>query len=429
MKLKIIIHKLLQGYMGKHFSFNMAANVLNQTRWIFLVWLATQYLSVSDYGVFALITTLILTTIDLSDLGVNASTTCFAAQFFRQKKMALFYGTIFYAIKRKCINCIIAMVILVIFANQISIFLFASDKWAYLVRISSLGVAFGLLNGLNIAIFQGKSSFKLIARIAIGTFVIAGVLVGIFYFGGKWDLGGFIWLYILILGFSMGVTYWFLRRDFSLGLEYRREATKITKNLNNFSKWMVIWAVFSVLQSRIDIIMLAQMTNTTQVAFYDLAMKCTRPLMMVFVAYGQVLTPLMAGYNCIEELKGYVRGTYRFLKILSILLVTSIILAEPILMILIGDQYIKSVLPLQIILFSLIFFVWTMPYNTALNALRKPYVFSIETFLGIIITVGGNYCLLQEYGAIGAAVTFAIVQVVALILSKFFYEHHILEFR
>ena len=421
MKINDLLARLMGKRIGKHFSYNLTASLLNQIRWFFLVWTATQLLSVGEYGIFTLLVTLIMTAIDLSDLGINASTTRFVAQYHQHRQKENMLMAIWYATSRKCRNAVLIAIILVVGAKPISNLLFLTEDWSYLVAIAASGVVFGLLNGLSTAIYQGKQDFHRIFQIAVYLFVITMVLVFVAYVCHYLSLEGFIWLHILILGISVVFSGWFLRKDIRDSFAYRSQVSRIKGEFNQFGKWMFLWAVFCVLQSRIDLVMLAQMTSTVQVAYYDLAMKYTRPLMMVFSAYGQVLNPLMAGYRNKAELLSYVKQTYSFLWKLSVGLILMIFLAKPLVLLIVGEAYSNSVLPLQIVLAALIFFCWTMPFNTAIYALKKPYVFTIETIVGLLITVVGNYLLLGAYGATGAAMTFAIVQLVSWGIAYGFY--------
>lgn len=420
-----IFNKLFNRDLNRFISYNVLANLLNQSRWFIFIWIATQYLSVSEYAVFSLIITLMMTAIDLSDLGINASTTRFIAEFYTQNKRRLYFNTLFYSLKRKGLSIFLAILVLFFFSNNISNLLFQNAHWGFLVQLSALGVGSGLLNGLNLAVLQGKKCFHIVTKIAIYIFVISVLILGGFYVVGYWNLVGFIWIYIIIMGVSLLLSIWPLRKEFFVSIVHYRNTTYIKKEFNTFGIWMFIWAIFCVLQSRIDLIMLAQLTTLEQVAYYDLAMKYTRPFMMIFAAYGQVLNPLMAGCKTIDELRLSVKKTYSFLIRFSLVLLILIVLAKYMIMEIVGIEYGNSIVPLQVIFFSLIFFIWTMPFNTALYALKKPYVFSVETIFGVIVTIIGNYFLLPLYGAIGAAYVFLVVQIASLIISKIFYSVYV----
>ena len=72
---------------------------------------------------------------------------------------------------------------------------------------------------------------------------------------------------------------------------------------------------------------------------------------------------------------------------------------------------------MTMLLFAIIFFVWTIPFNSALYALNKPYIFSMAAFVGLVVTAIGDYLLLGKYGAIGAAYTYIAAQIVGLIIA------------
>ena len=107
--------------------------------------------------------------------------------------------------------------------------------------------------------------------------------------------------------------------------------------------------------------------------------------------------------------------------IISVVVFTGILLAKPVILILFGTKYTQAIIPCQMLLFAIIFYIWTVPFNSALYALNMPYVFTVAALIGLLVTVVGNYYLLGRFGAIGAAVTYIAAQMVGLIVSMVAY--------
>ena len=142
---------------------------------------------------------------------------------------------------------------------------------------------------------------------------------------------------------------------------------------------------------------------------------------MLVSAYSQVLNPQFAAFDK-SEIKQKIISVTKFIVAITGMIIVAIFLAKPVITIIFGHKYDNAILPARLLLFAIIFFVWTVPFNSALYALNKPYVFAFASFAGLIVTAVGNVILLEKYGAVGAAVTFVFAQITGLVISVFAYQ-------
>ncbi len=425
MVLEKVLKAVSKNAMMQYFSYNMLASLFVQIRSFIFIWIATQQLSVNDYGIFALVLMLIMTTSDLADMGGNSAVTRFSSKFYNEKKYAHESAIIYLAFKRKIINCFFVVAVLIVFSNQIATILLENENYHYLISLSSIGVIFALFYGLNVSILQGRKLFKDYFKV-VGyiSFISLGVLyISLFYC--KISIEFLIGYHIAILGGSF--LFSFLIMDFSQNkfLNVNFSDIKIKKSFNNFGFWMFLWAIFSVLQSKIDMIMLSQLANIEEIAYYDIAMKFTKPLLMVFSAYGQVLNPVIASFKDKNDLVKQIKNSTKFIYVMTLIIAIFIGCSGYVIYLVFGEKYANSIFPLKIILVALIFFVWTMPYNSVLYAMNKPHIFTIAAILTLFSTITGNCFLLNKYGAIGAAITFLFAQIIGFLVSLIFYKKHL----
>lgn len=402
-------------------SYAMINNLVNQFRGLLLIWLAVKTLPVDIYGQLVLITLLIGTVVDLSDLGVNVSTTRFVAQYYQQKKKTEYFSTIYYSFKRKLWAFLGIVIVLLLIPGQLSELFFKDRSLEVYIYLSILGIFSGMFYGLESSIIQGKKEFKKLLYISLCAFAVLGIFIGVVYYFKFLDLKSFFFLNILVTISSFGIGTYFLQDDLKISLRYKKYAYKIKGAFNNFGNWMLVWSVFVIIKSKLDIFMMAHLSSDQEIAYYDLASKFTKPVMLVFNSYGQVLVPELSGLKTIEDVKITLKSTKKFCFIMTIGLVTLFLIAPYLIHLIIGGRYDAAISPLRILILSLIPFVWTMPYNTAFFVLNKPYVFTVDTIIGFIITVVGNYLLLPKYGAIGATITVLCVNLASLIVSLYFY--------
>lgn len=419
--MKVIEH-IRSSKIFHNLSYTLMANTINQLRGFLLVWTAVKFLSVEAYGELVLVTFLIGTVVDLSDFGVNVSTTRFTAKYYQGHDYGRFFSTIIYSLKRKLFAFVFVAIGLGIFSEKVAILIFNNAALENYVYLSIIAIFFGMNAGVINSIIQGKQAFSKMLCIAVGTICIVFLLFLALWYANELDFKGFVFLNIAVAVCSCSLGTFLIRKDIQRSWKFKYKTKEIRKEFNNFGNWMLIWSIFVIIKSKIDVLMIAQLATTEQVAYYDLANKFSKPLMLIFSSYGQVLTPMFAGIQSTEKLRFLVSQTKKSCASITGILLIGILLAPYMIEIIVGNGYMESGFLLQMIILSLVFFVWTMPFNSSLFALNKPFVFSIDTVIGMIVTLLGNYLLIPLWGAEGAAVTVIMVNIVSLITSAYFYR-------
>lgn len=394
----------------------LISNVFSQFLNFIVVVILGRFFSVAEYGVYSVLNNISSFVSDMADMGMNGAITRFTAEAHGKGEKKNEELLIIYSIKRKIISLIIVFVFLTIFAKTIA------KHWLhdpYLYRyIYIVIVTCGLtlfVSALN-AVLQGRQEFKkyfisIVTANIIWCFSIVIMTlfdhVTIFSSIISQVLSGTVNLFVCWHFVKLSITKSKIREP----LDY-----EIKRKFNSFGFWMLLWAIFAILQSRLDIFMLASLTTPEQVSYYDIASKVLRPVMVFISAYSVVLNPQLVTLDKLQ-LKSKVKKISLFISFETIVIIIAIFIVKPIIMLVFGSKYINSIVPAQLLLFAIIFYVWTVPFNGALYALNKPYFFTLTAFLGLIVTAIGNYFLLGEYGAIGASITFIAAQLFGFLIS------------
>lgn len=418
------IARVKRSTMMRHLSYAFSANLLNQLRGFLLIWVSVKLLSVEEYGFLVLVTMLVGMVTDISDAGVSAATSRFAAEYYQKRMYRKYAQVIYYSLYRKWIAFWIVSLILLVGCVPLAKLLFHDGNASLYVIISLIGIFPGMFLGVENAILSGKQEFKTQFCIARYSFITIVLIFLSCYVMGILSLNVFIAINFLVNIVSGAFSTYFLRSDLKKSFFFRKDYQGIRHEFNKFGNWMFIWSVFVVIKSRIDVVMLSYLGGVAQVAYYDIATKFTKPVMLVFGSYGQVLNPKLVAYGSLDGLQQLIRQTYKFVSLLSFALLLCIPISPYAIDFIIGSEYEEAVLPLQIILVGLVFFVWTMPFNGALFALKKPFVFSLDTIIGMVVTIMGNYFLIPMFHSSGAALTALMMNAASLVLSVFFYRYY-----
>lgn len=402
------------------FVANTLSNALNFAGFLMI----TKALSSEDYGRLATILALVTGISDLSNLGMNASTIRYTA-IFKSKgetsKINALLSTVFTNIMLISIAIIF---VFLMFSPQITELFIKEASYSNLIIISSVGILIALLYSFFSSVFQGLQDFK--------TYFIYNTLLSIvkisvivsFYFYVGFSLTNVVIILVFLPILSVLSSFFFLKNYRISPLLYNR---KVQKETFAFGKWMMLWSIAAILQSRVSTYMLASIMNVTEVSYYDLAKKFSNIVMFGLGAFGTVLNSKLAGITKHEEIKNLVRRSKFVVLGLTGLLLLSAILFPVFLQFLYGGKYDGAFIPMGIIMVSLISYVWTLPYNSGLYSLGKSHVFFIQAVTGLVIESIISLLLIPKYGAVGASISFGITYSLVFLMSIYFYKKYISE--
>lgn len=395
-------------------------NLIAQTLSLFVTVIVSRFLSVADYGIYSILNNISSFVQDMADMGMNGAITRFVAEFRARNEHDNEKQVICYSLQRKLLNFVIVFSVLTLFAKPIAAYwLHDSSKYPYIYFII-ITCAFSLMVSALRSVLQGRLEFKrYFVSVVVWNIVWAGSIFLMAIMNNLTVVSS------IVAGVASGAVNLLLcirlvQLDFKSIFRKKAVDAAVIKKFNNFGNWMLLWSLFAILQSKLDVFMLASFTTPEQVSYYDIASKVIKPILMVVSAYAQVLNPQFASIEKVK-INERIKSVAKFIGGVTALIVVAIILVGPIIKLFFGDKYNHSILPAQMLLFAIIFYVWTVPFNSALYALNKPYVFTLAAFIGLIVTAIGDFWLLDKYGVIGAAITYIAAQIVGLVVALFAY--------
>ena len=402
------------------FVANLTSNAINFFSFVIIA----KYLTNDDFGRLAVIMAIITGISDISNLGMNATTIRFTA-IFKSKNETEKINTLLSTVFTNILVISVIVIAVFFFASGFltELFIKNSEYTSYLM-LSSFGIAVALLYSFFSAVFQGLQRFNYYMYFTIVLSVLKIALIVLILFADSFTLLNVF----LIIAFTPIISILFSKiwlRDFKINpFLYKRSMIKETFG---FSKWMFLWSICAIFQSRISTYLLASLTTMTQVSFYDMSRKFSNVLMFGLGSYSSVLNTRLASITERNELLNKVKKTRYITILISFALAASVFLLPLGLKLFFGSKYDGAIYPLGIILIGLIFFVWTFPYNSGLYSLGKSKVFFYQALFGLGIEAGLAYLLIPNYGAIGAAISFVITYMIVMLMSIFFFRKHIKE--
>lgn len=182
-------------------------------------------------------------------------------------------------------------------------------------------------------------------------------------------------------------------------------------------------AIFARVYSYIDTLLLGHFLGSEAVGFYSTPYKITFAFQFIPLALTAALYPRLSEYfvHHKEKFSVILTDSLKYLLIVSVPIAIGIaVLARPLIVLLYKEDFLPSVLPLQIIIVSLIFSFASFPVGAALNAGNKQV--TQTTIVGIVMVVNiiMNVILIPKIGVVGAALSALIGNILLTVIGYYF---------
>lgn len=278
-----------------------------------------------------------------------------------------------------------------------------------------------LLDSLSLSVYGVIRGYHNLFFESLGTIInqLTILIVGLFGLWAKWNLQMLMSIYLLGSLINFFWSAYNLNRKFSIKLQIKFDRLVIY-NLFKFSLPFAIAGIFSRIFSSIDTILLSKLTGDWAVGIYSVAFKAVFALQFLALAFSASLYPAFSNYfvNSKKELsKLFVKSMYWLIIFSLPLAFGTIIMADKVVGIFFGQDYLPSVIPLQILMTSMIFVFLCFPIGSLLNACNKQSRNTINTGIVALFSFIANLILIPWLGYNGSALANLLSYLLLFILG------------
>lgn len=211
----------------------------------------------------------------------------------------------------------------------------------------------------------------------------------------------------LLLGSTWNVLWsWSrIKKVFNITPAFSFDKTVI-KSLFAITIPFALAGIFSRVYSSIDSVMLSKLTDEASLGWYGLAYKIAFAFQFLPMTFAAALYPAMSAYagSDQKQLPGLLEKSIEYLLLIVAPIVTGIVvLAEPLVLTIYGEQFAGTVAPLKILMISLIFAFLYWPAGSLLNATDRQAKNTTIMGITMVTNIVANVFLIPRFGAVGAA--------------------------
>lgn len=382
-----------------------------------LIPVLTRAFAPAEYGMWDVTMTFFLLTTMVASLGLEPALAAFYFETREADRKKLVAST---SILFRLLSSIVAAVLIVAFAPQISMIIFGSVRQTPYFRIVGVALPF----------FLAGNIFKLLLRLdfAPAKFNIVGVgyaalfaaLAIVLVVNMKMGVSGVL-LGILASAICFSVVGGiFTARHFSL-----RFSAQLLKDMLRFSlpllpSLFAIWIIdFS------DRYFLTRMSTLGQVGIYSVGARISSIIILFSASFQMAWGPFALSIQHEDDAKEkYSRGLFLFVCALLACATAITIFARPILVLLTEPLYYDAEKVIGPLALATVAYGAFLVVNIGLILKKKTLLTSAAISVGAALNLGLNFFLIPRFDIMGAAVATAVSFFVAFLLLYFFAQRH-----
>ena len=370
-------------------------------------------LGVEKFGIWSFFYSIFSIFLMISFFGINASTKKYVAQYNAKKELKNVLSNSF---KLRLAFSLFFSLLMLMFYNLLAMAL-GRPEYSILFLLSAPLILFAGLNEFLKEVFRGLHRIKY--NFIINTLEYSLKLMFVFiFFNFSLELYNIVNSFIIATFISTTIGLYLLYKNFyNNRIDYSHN---FTRNILNYSFPMFFLSIGFLIATEVDTVMLGLFSTNTQVGLYAVAKQLIIKLPHIALAISMGTMPVFAKMNRSNQRK-LCKLFNKLLKINALIfgMIVFVILlfSKYFIPFIYCQEYIGSVLPLQILTGYLLCYSFSLFLGSFLNYRGLATKTAINMSISIICNIILNIILIPQYGATGAAVATTISYIPYVILN------------
>ncbi len=358
------------------------------------------------FGVFSALNALVGLLSSLGDLGISSALVNFIPKFPNRRNI-LISVTFWFQITVTSV-----LTLLLISAGLVHNLIVPGSETGHFVIIGFL-TGFYILQGFALGIFNAEKKFFQASFIQGFDSVLKLTITAAIFFGGHLNIE--LALLANLISCALSLVYGFYGEFRNIRPIFPREQMA---EIFRFSKWIALSRTFSVMISRVDILLLNLLAGGFQAGIFSAASRISLLFVLLVSSIGSVTAPRFSSFINKSDIKKYLGKVAILVGGVSLLMIITIIFADPIVKLVFGSKYIQSISIFQALTLAMIPFLLGVITTTPLiYSLNQPKFTSRITILQVLIIIGLDLVLIPRFQALGPVISLGIANTITLILS------------
>lgn len=368
--------------------------------------LAARSLSPAQFGIFSALIALSTIASLIGDLGTSSSLVNFLPKHPQSRRNIV--STIFWL---ELLAALVLGTTLLILSPFNGILIPGSTRFQFILAAFLAGLY--VLNSFNQALFKAEKKFLRTSILQVFDSSAKLLIITSFFIRGGLTLEIALLATVIsellttIIGLSTEI------KNITLKIE-----THFFRPLFSFTKWISLSQIFAVAIGRIDTLLLVSLSSAFQAGIYSAGSRITLVFSLLISSLGSVIAPRFSQFTTTSQVVTYLRKVSLMVLLLTVLLLSSIFFAAPIINIVFGEKYQLAIPVFKYLVLSMVPFLFTViTVSPLIYFFNKPDFIAKTTILQVFLLVLLDITLIPRFGALAPAISLGVSNTVTLILT------------
>ncbi len=335
-------------------------------------------------------------------------------RFFYEEKEEVRSKLLFHALKLPILIALFMLPLLVIFYGPVTRFLLEEEVF-HIAVLLAVGIFLQMIYRYAVLVIRMKQKGHLysILEIANRTLNIIFLLLFVFWLGPSYKVIIYATIVTLITLTVIAVLF---EKSF-WRFDRRSQSTYDSKNhfkeIIIYSYPLVISTMITWLFQSFDRIALKQWSTFEELGLFAAALKIIALLNVIQVAFNTFFAPV-----CYEHYEKNPQDTEFFARIARIMAIVMfsisivMIASKELIIFFLGSAYRDAAVIMPFLVFMPMLYTMSSTTGLGMNLLKKTNWHILIAIVSCVVNIAGNFWLVPEYGAVGAALSTAIAYIV-----------------
>lgn len=282
-----------------------------------------------------------------------------------------------------------------------------------IILIMSVYMIFNSFSQFFYAIFQAfeKMEYQAVGLILTNIILLMGIILVIQFKGNIIELSSiYVIMASIMLVYCYVICYLKLFQPKSLKKDKLKELIK--------EAWpFAVIGISANIYLYIDTLLLSIMQGQVVVGLYSASYRLIAVLLFIPLIFSNTLYPVMSKqFNSSKEaLKISFEKTLKILMMIAIPIgIGTILIADKVILLIYGNEFLGSVIALQILIWTTVLVFIRQPYGMLLAASRKQLTATKIMMIAVVFNIILNLLLIPKYSYIGAGIALILTEIFIL---------------
>ncbi|MEK9201172.1 MAG: oligosaccharide flippase family protein [Patescibacteria group bacterium] len=371
----------------------------------------------SEYGLFTLCLTILITIVTVADVGMGQGIIRFIGEHRNSEK---YLGYANFALKTKIVLGVVSWVGLMVFSSTIARLL-GQPSLQRVLPVVGFGVFSYVLASYAFTMLQAMQKFVVWGGLQIGSNLVRLMFLWILSWFTRIDAYSALLVFSLTSFISFVLSWFWLDRKIFSAPSSKDHAFHFW----DFNKWTASFSMLSAVVSRLDIFLASKYLSLSTVGTYSLAVTMVSFLPQLSVAIGAVTSAKFANKSDGVDARNYLKKASIFSTLIGLGVSLLMVPTAYIVVYFAGSEYLASLAPFLVLLLAQIVFMAGNPLRDfILYFMRTPKIFFWTAVVqGIVILAAGTW-LIPIYQTSGIAISVLISQIVLGFMCLVYFFHN-----